>query len=564
MNMEKDKLEELKLLSAKIRKDVLEMLEKRGYGHMGGSLSIVELMSVLYGKQLRYDAKNPDWEERDMVVLSKGHSGPAWYSVLAEKGFFDREWLFTLNDGGTKLPSHPDRLKTPGVDMTTGSLGQGTSAAAGIATGFKMNKTDQYVYLIVGDGELNEGQCWEAFQYIAHYKLNHCVVIIDDNKKQLDGTTKEVMNPFSIENKMKAFGFYTQTVKGNDEEAIDEAINRAKNVKDQAVCIILDSIKGAGVPYFEQLDANHSVKFNNDTIKKATKDAIKELDEFIKGGADLGGASGFTKIKKTNPERFIQCGIAEANMMGVAAGLSLTGFKPFTHTFAPFATRRVFDQLFLSGAYAGNTINVYGSDPGFSVASNGGTHTAWEDVALIREIPGAVICDPADDVQMEWIIKEFLKMEGIHYVRSNRKAVRNVYKKGSSFKIGQGNILKEGKDILIIAAGQLVSEALDCAEELEKEGYSVEVIDMFTIKPLDEKLLIKEAKGKSKIVTIENHSIYGGLGSAVSEVIAENGISVPVKRIGVKEKFGQVGTAEFLQEEFGLTAKQIKETICQF
>ena len=301
-----------------------------------------------------------------------------------------------------------------------------------------------------------------------------------------------------------------------------------------------------------------------DCVVETLQELMKDDDKITALEADLGGASGFTKIKKTNPERFIQCGIAEANMMGVAAGLSLTGFKPFTHTFAPFATRRVFDQLFLSGAYAGNTINVYGSDPGFSVASNGGTHTAWEDVALIREIPGAVICDPADDVQMEWIIKEFLKMEGIHYVRSNRKAVRNVYKKGSSFKIGQGNILKEGKDILIIAAGQLVSEALDCAEELEKEGYSVEVIDMFTIKPLDEKLLIKEAKGKSKIVTIDNHSIYGGLGSAVSEVIAENGISVPVKRIGVKEKFGQVGTAEFLQEEFGLTAKQIKETICQF
>lgn len=301
-----------------------------------------------------------------------------------------------------------------------------------------------------------------------------------------------------------------------------------------------------------------------DCVVETLQELMKDDDKITALEADLGGASGFTKIKKTNPERFIQCGIAEANMMGVAAGLSLTGFKPFTHTFAPFATRRVFDQLFLSGAYAGNTINVYGSDPGFSVASNGGTHTAWEDVALIREIPGAVICDPADDVQMEWIIKEFLKMEGIHYVRSNRKAVRNVYKKGSSFKIGQRNILKEGKDILIIAAGQLVSEALDCAEELEKEGYSVEVIDMFTIKPLDEKLLIKEAKGKSKIVTIENHSIYGGLGSAVSEVIAENGISVPVKRIGVKEKFGQVGTAEFLQEEFGLTAKQIKETICQF
>ena len=156
----------------------------------------------------------------------------------------------------------------------------------------------------------------------------------------------------------------------------------------------------------------------------------------------------------------------------------------------------------------------------------------------------------------------------------NLDAFYKAMSEGADTKTSQINVdeyetyfeefLKEGKDILIIAAGQLVSEALDCAEELEKEGYSVEVIDMFTIKPLDEKLLIKEAKGKSKIVTIENHSIYGGLGSAVSEVIAENGISVPVKRIGVKEKFGQVGTAEFLQEEFGLTAKQIKETICQF
>ena len=300
-----------------------------------------------------------------------------------------------------------------------------------------------------------------------------------------------------------------------------------------------------------------------DCVVETLQELMKDDDKITALEADLGGASGFTKIKKTNPERFIQCGIAEANMMGVAAGLSLTGFKPFTHTFAPFATRRVFDQLFLSGAYAGNTINVYGSDPGFSVASNGGTHTAWEDVALIREIPGAVICDPADDVQMEWIIKEFLKMEGIHYVRSNRKAVRNVYKKGSSFKIGQGNILKEGKDILIIAAGQLVSEALDCAEELEKEGYSVEVIDMFTIKPLDEKLLIKEAKGKSKIVTIENHSIYGGLGSAVCDVLSEKA-PTKVLKIGINDTYGESGPAVELVKKYGLDAESIYKKIKEF
>lgn len=276
-------LMELKVLSAKIRLNVLKMLEQRGYGHLGGSLSIVELLSVLYGKQLRYDAKNPNWEDRDMVVLSKGHAGPGWYSALAETGFFDKEMLYTLNDGGTKLPSHPDRTKTPGVDMTTGSLGQGTSAAAGIATGFKMKKSNQYVYLIVGDGELNEGQCWEAFQYIAAKKLNNCIVIIDENKKQLDGTCEEVLNPFSIPKKMEAFGFHVQYVKGNDENKINEAINTAKAAKDQAVCIVLDTIKGQGVKFFEELKDNHSVKFNSEAVLEANHQAIKELEAFIKG-----------------------------------------------------------------------------------------------------------------------------------------------------------------------------------------------------------------------------------------------------------------------------------------
>ena len=279
--MEKNTLNQLEILAAKIRYDVLDMLQHRGYGHLGGSLSLVELMSVLYGKQMQYDATNPNWEQRDRGVLSKGHAGPVWYSALAESGFFDKEWLYTLNDGGTKLPSHPDRTKTPGVDMTTGSLGQGTSTAAGIATALKKSHIDRYVYLIVGDGELNEGQCWEAFQYIANYKLNNCIVIIDDNKRQLDGYTKDIMNPFDISKKMEAFGFFTQKVKGNDIEAIDDAINQAKEVKDKAVCIVLDTIKGQGVPYFENMFSNHSVKFNTDEINDAANEAKQALLEFI-------------------------------------------------------------------------------------------------------------------------------------------------------------------------------------------------------------------------------------------------------------------------------------------
>lgn len=279
--MDKVEKKKLELLAAKIRLDVIELLKHRGYGHLGGSMSIVELMAVLYGKVLHVDPANPQMEDRDMVVLSKGHSGPAWYSALAERGFFPKEWLMTLNDGGTKLPSHPDRSKTPGVDMTTGSLGQGTSSAAGIALGQRLKGQNRFTYMIVGDGELNEGQCWEAFQFVAAKKLNNCIVIIDDNKRQLDGYTKDVLYPFDYVKKMEAFGFYTQKVKGDDIEAIAEAIEKAQANKESANCIVLDSIKGQGVKYFEELKSNHSVKFNNDEINKAADDAMADLKEFI-------------------------------------------------------------------------------------------------------------------------------------------------------------------------------------------------------------------------------------------------------------------------------------------
>ena len=281
--MTPEELSELKLLAAKIRRDILVMLEKAGSGHLGGSMSIVELMSVLYGRRLSYDPKNPRWEGRDRVVLSKGHAGPAWYSALAESGFFDREMLLTLNQGGTNLPSHPDRTKTPGVDMTTGSLGQGTSTAAGIATALRMKGSDRRVYLIVGDGELNEGQCWEAFQYIAHYKLNNCVVIIDWNKRQLDGPLEEVINPFDIAETMRAFGFAVETVDGQDIEALDAALDRAEAVTDSATCVVLDTVKGAGVPFFETYPGNHSVKFFDPACREAADAAIAELNAYIEG-----------------------------------------------------------------------------------------------------------------------------------------------------------------------------------------------------------------------------------------------------------------------------------------
>lgn len=291
------------------------------------------------------------------------------------------------------------------------------------------------------------------------------------------------------------------------------------------------------------------------------QEMMKHNEHIIALEADLGGASGFTKIQQTNPEQFINVGIAEANMIGVAAGLSLRGYIPYVHTFAPFATRRVYDQIFLSGAYAHNTIHIYGSDPGVCVAVNGGTHTTFEDIALMRAIPNAMVFDPADATQLAWLVKELGTKKGIHYIRANRKKVRDIYEQGSSFMIGKANIIKKGTDVLLITMGEMLASAIDAAKELENEGIYVEVMDMFTVKPLDRETIIKEIQGKKLVVTYENHNVINGLGSAVAEVLAEEACGIALRRIGVEEAFGQVGSIDYLKKIFGFTKEHVMEVI---
>ena len=279
----KSELSVLKLASAEIRLETLKLLKWRRYGHLGGSLSIVELLSVLYNKILNHDPQNPHWDKRDYVVLSKGHAGPSLYACLALQGYFSLDTLYTLNEGGTILPSHPDRNKTPGIDATTGSLGQGLSLAAGLGYSLRMEEASQRGYVIVGDGELNEGQCWEALQFIAHHKLNEVIVIIDDNKKQLDGRTEDIIQTFDLKKKLEAFGFYTVQIDGSNEKEIAYALCQVKAVKNSAVCIILDTIKGQGGGYFEALEDNHSIKLNEE-LDKEMDSIIAELERYIKGG----------------------------------------------------------------------------------------------------------------------------------------------------------------------------------------------------------------------------------------------------------------------------------------
>lgn len=281
--MNNEELNILKKNSARIRACALRILKQKNGGHLGGSMSIVEILSVLYSRHMRFDPKNPQDPDRDYLVLSKGHAGPGLYAALSVFGFFPECELSTMNEGGTRFPSHPDRTKTPGVDATTGSLGQGISVAAGLGYALRMENKPQRVYAIVGDGEMNEGQCWEAFQFLAHYKLNNVIVILDVNKRQLDGFTRDIMNPFDPVEKMKAFGFAVRKVNGADEAAISDTVDWAKGVKDSAVCIVLDSIKGQGVKYFEDMADNHSVKFKEPELAQVDA-ALAELEAIYGGG----------------------------------------------------------------------------------------------------------------------------------------------------------------------------------------------------------------------------------------------------------------------------------------
>lgn len=284
---------------------------------------------------------------------------------------------------------------------------------------------------------------------------------------------------------------------------------------------------------------------------------MEENPKVVLYEADLGGASGTTKLKDKYPERFIQAGISEQNMVGMAAGISSKGYIPFVHTFSPFTTRRALDQIFISGAYAGNTINIYGSDPGFTAGANGGTHSTYDDISIMRNIPRTRVLAPADSVAFEWCIREVAKLEGVNYVRGNRKDNKKIYEEGSSFELGKGNILKEGNDVVIYSMGEVLYYALEAAEELEKEGLSVQVIDMFSLKPFDKDLVVKSLEGKKLAVTFENHNVLGGLGSSVSEVMTDNAIPVKLHRIGVDNRFGQVGDPELQRLDYELTSERL-------
>ena len=266
-------MNDLKACAKEIRKLTLTCISTFGSGHIGGSLSIVDVLTALYFKEMRIDPAKPKMENRDRLVVSKGHSGPAVYATLAYRGYFDQKELLTLNQIGTNLPSHCDMNKVVGVDMTTGSLGQGISCAVGIALGSKIKKDGAYVYAIIGDGETEEGQVWEALEFASNKKLDNLIVFLDYNKCQIDGTIDQVNSTENFFDKFKAFGFDTYEIDGHDIDLICATIEKAKMHKGAPHMIILDTIKGKGVSFIEEMGfKNHSIPISAEDLAKALKE----------------------------------------------------------------------------------------------------------------------------------------------------------------------------------------------------------------------------------------------------------------------------------------------------
>lgn len=267
----------LELTAYQIRKEILKMTHSAKSGHPGGSLSCIDILTCLYCEVLKHDPKNPDWEERDFFVLSKGHASPALYGILAYQGYFSKEDLITFRKLGSNLQGHPEKIMLKGIEITTGSLGQGLSVATGIALGLKLKKSDSSVYCLIGDGELQEGQVWEALLSSGHRKVDNLCVILDRNRLQIDGRVEEIKSEEPIEEKVKAFNYSVMRIDGHNYSQILKAFDIFKQTKDKPTFIIADTIKGKGVSFME-----NNVKFHGiPPTKEELEQGIRELDEHI-------------------------------------------------------------------------------------------------------------------------------------------------------------------------------------------------------------------------------------------------------------------------------------------
>ena len=590
-------------MAQKLRRLCLESTAEAGSGHPTSCMSCAELVSVLFFHEMRFDPRDPSGKDADIFVLSKGHAAPILWAVLKEAGCIQDD-LNTLRRYDSPLEGHPTP-RVPWVRVATGSLGQGICAGAGMSWARKLGKSGGRVYVLLGDGEAAEGSVWEAAEFAAFYKLDNLCAIIDVNRLGQSGPTMYQHDLQPYEARLRGFGWEVVAVDGHDAAAVREAFGRARAAAGKPFAVLARTVKGKGVSFLEDKEGWHGkpVKKGEELQKAvaelgdtsvaiaveprrypsptpqprkepslvpeyqfgqevATREAYgnalarlaRTCPQVVAIDGDTKNSTFAEKFKDAAPERFAEAYIAEQNMVGAALGMSTEGHIPFASTFACFMTR-AYDFIRMASYSQPSHLVLCGSHAGVSIGEDGPSQMALEDLAMMRAITGSTVLYPSEAVSAERLVEAAARTPGIVYIRTTRPKTKVLYGNDEAFPVGGSKTLRSGpKDaVTIVAAGITVPEALKAHDALGKEGIAARVIDLYSIKPVDTATLVRAAEETRGIVTVEDHSVFGGLGEAVLSAV---GGRVRVEVLGVRE-LPRSGKAEELMKTHGIDAQAI-------
>jgi transketolase len=590
-------------MAQKLRRDSLVSTTEAGSGHPTTCMSCAEIVSVLFFDEMRWDPKDPSGKDADVFVLSKGHGAPILWAVLKEAGAISDD-LNSLRRFGSPLEGHPTP-HSPWVRVATGSLGQGMSAADGMAWARQHDGAAGRVYVLTGDGELAEGSVWEAAEFASFYKLDNVCAILDINRLGQSDPTMYQHHTEIYESRFRSFGWETAVVDGHDVKALRDAFGRARETKGKPFAIVASTLKGKGVSFLEDKEGWHGKPVKKgEELDKALKElgdtditltvearryspaparpkaepslrpayeigqevATREaygaaLAKLGKASRDIVALDGDTKnstfsekLKEVAPEQFVDAYIAEQNMVGAALGMSSEGKIPFASTFACFQSR-AYDFIRMAVYSKPRHLVLCGSHAGVSIGEDGPSQMALEDIAMTRALLESTVLYPSDAVSAERLVEAAARTPGLVYIRTSRPKTKVLYSNDEYFPIGQSKTLRSSaKDAAtIVAAGVTVYEALAAHDALAQDGIAVRVIDLYSVKPIDTGTLRKAAEETKGIVTVEDHSVCGGIGEAV---LAATGGRGRVEILGIRD-MPRSGKPAELMKHHGITADAI-------
>jgi transketolase len=593
-------------LGQQLRVDSIRSSAVTKSGHPTSSMSAADLMAVLLAKYLHYDFDRPDEPRNDHLVFSKGHASPLLYSLFKAAGAIGDEELLTFRKFGSRLQGHPTPA-IPWVDVATGSLGQGLPYGVGIAlAGKKLDRLPYRVWVLHGDSEVAEGSVWEAFEHAAFYGLDNLTVVLDVNRLGQRGETMHGWDLDSYVDRARAFGWHAIAIDGHDVEAIDRAYAEAVSTEGRPTIVVAKTIKGKGVKEVEDKGGWHGKALDNPdqaieelggvrdivvdvakpegdagphrfetaggelpswdvgkdvATRKAYGDALLALGsmrgDVVALDGEVSNSTYAEEFAEAYPDRYFEMFIAEQQMVAAAVGLQVRGWVPFASTFAAFFSR-AYDFIRMAAISRAN-VRLCGSHAGVSIGEDGPSQMALEDLAMMRAVHGSTVLYPCDANQTAKLVEAMAEREGIVFLRTTRAATPVVYEADEDFPVGGSRVLRDGDDVAIVAAGITLHEALKASEELEGDGISARVIDLYSVKPADGETLRAAAEATGgRVLTVEDHWPEGGIGDAVLEALSDGEAPARVQRLAVREMPGSGTPAELLAAA-GIDAEHIVE-----